>query len=55
MSHQKQLIIGGEITAGAAARHLQRAMNEDLVFVGFLRGVPGTPSNKVDGTLNAVS
>jgi quercetin dioxygenase-like cupin family protein len=32
-------------------RHSVRALNEDLVFVGFLHGVPGTRPDRVGGDL----
>ena len=31
--------------------HMIRAVNEELVFVGFLRGVPGTREKKVGGEM----
>ena len=32
-------------------KHSVRALNEDLVFVGFLHGVPGTRHGKVGGLM----
>ncbi len=34
-----------------AENHVIRAVDEELVFVGFLHGVPGMPPDKVGGAL----
>lgn len=49
--HEQQLGPNSLLIFDPAENHVIRAINEELVFVGFLHGVPGMPSDKVGGTL----
>ncbi len=49
--HEQQLGPNSLLIFDPAENHVIRAVNEELVFVGFLHGVPGIPLDKVGGTL----
>lgn len=49
--HEQQLGPNSLLIFDPAEGHAIRAINEALVFVSFLHGVPGMPLDKVGGTL----
>lgn len=49
--HEQQLGPNSLLIFDPAENHAIHAVNEELVFVGFLHGVAGMPPDKVGGTL----
>lgn len=49
--HEQQLGPNSLLIFDPAESHVIRAVDEELVFVGFLHGVPGMPPDKVGGML----